>query len=357
MRLEGTLDAFSLPDIFQLLSYTKKTGTLHLRSSDRHGLVHVRDGAVTGARSDVSRQELGRRLVGSGLVDDEALACAAEQLADDPSRGLGRLLVEKASLDADLVRGLAAEQATDAVFDLLRWPDGDFSFLVDEADPDDLGARLLIGAVVEEGRRRLELWGSLVESVPASDTVLHLHTSPPADFAVSRDEWTLLSLVDGHRTVADLVALAGRGEYAVVSALAGLVSRGLLAASGPANDQFRRRQALLAALEGRPVAGEPAVVEAVAAPAVDPGPSVGPGAGPVIPQRREPFTPARRPEHAEQPLVPARPGEATAPTGLHLVDGANALAPDPVAPPSVVSLDPGVDKTLLLRLIAGVRGL
>ncbi len=31
MKLEGTLDAFSLPDIFQLLSFTKKTGTLHLR--------------------------------------------------------------------------------------------------------------------------------------------------------------------------------------------------------------------------------------------------------------------------------------------------------------------------------------
>ena len=28
MKLEGTLDAFSLPDIFQLLSFTKKTGTL-----------------------------------------------------------------------------------------------------------------------------------------------------------------------------------------------------------------------------------------------------------------------------------------------------------------------------------------
>ena len=47
MRLEGTLDAFSLPDIFQLLSYTKKTGTLHLRREGQHGVVHVRDGAVT----------------------------------------------------------------------------------------------------------------------------------------------------------------------------------------------------------------------------------------------------------------------------------------------------------------------
>ena len=49
MRLEGTLDAFSLPDIFQLLSFTKKTGALHLRrpvdaaGAAQHGVVHVRD--------------------------------------------------------------------------------------------------------------------------------------------------------------------------------------------------------------------------------------------------------------------------------------------------------------------------
>ncbi len=85
MRLEGTLDAFSLPDIFQLLSFTKKTGTLHLRREAAHGAVHLREGAVTGARSDVARQELCRRVLGGGLVDDEALA-AALQLDPGPSQ-------------------------------------------------------------------------------------------------------------------------------------------------------------------------------------------------------------------------------------------------------------------------------
>jgi hypothetical protein len=362
MRLEGTLDAFSLPDIFQLLSYTKKTGALHLHRGDRHGVVHLRGGAVTGARSDVGRQELGRRLVGSGLVDDEALASAAEQIAEQPGSGLARLLVEKAGLDPAHVAGLAAEQATDAVFDLLRWSDGDFSFVVDEPDPDDLGASLPVDAVVEEGRRRLALWGSLVESVPAPAAVLRLHPVPPADPTVSRDEWSLLSLVDGHRTVADLVALAGRGEYAVVSLLAGLVACGLLAPCGPADDQFQRRQALLAALEGRAVPApetDPVVApvpQAAVAPDAAPVLVSASGPAPVIPQRREPFTPARRPEHAEQPLSYGRPAEGSA--GVASVAGANALAPDAAPQPTpAVSLDANVNKTLLLRLIAGVRGL
>src|SRR5881409_3277816 len=98
MRLEGTLDAFSLPDIFQLLSYTKKTGTLHLRraadNGDAHGVVHLRDGAVTGARSDVRRQALGRRIIGAGVVDDSTLAEAVTRVQADPSCGLARALAD-----------------------------------------------------------------------------------------------------------------------------------------------------------------------------------------------------------------------------------------------------------------------
>jgi hypothetical protein len=39
VKLEGSLDAFSLPDIFALLSMTKKTGGLHLRRDGAHGVV------------------------------------------------------------------------------------------------------------------------------------------------------------------------------------------------------------------------------------------------------------------------------------------------------------------------------
>jgi hypothetical protein len=368
VRLEGTLDAFSLPDIFQLLSFTKKTGTLHLRRETAHGAVHLRDGAVTGARADVSRQELSRRLLGAGLVDDEALAAAAEDLAADESLSLAQLLAEKAGLDVEQVKAVAAEQATDAVFSLLRWADGEFAFVVDEADPDDLGAALPVEQVVTEGQRRLAAWAELVEQVPAPDSVVSVNPVPSGEVAATADEWSLLSLVDGRRTVADLVGLSGRGEYAVVSALSGLVGRGRLVVGGAGDEQLLRRQSLLAALEGE-VLPEPVAAPAPAAPTTSgriPAP-----AAPVIPERPEPFTPTRRPDHAEEapayarasstPGAPtARPTTAGAGSSHGSVAGATALQPDASADPAAATLierDPGVNKSLLLRLIAGVKGL
>jgi hypothetical protein len=362
MRLEGTLDAFSLPDIFQLLSYTKKTGTLHLRREDSHGVVHLRDGAVTGARSDVRRQQLGRRIVGAGVVDDDTLADAVSRVSADPSCGLARALADSGSLSEEFARALAAEQASDAVFDLLRWPDGEFAFVVDETDPDDLGATIAVEDIVAEGQRRLQTWAQA--DMPDGDAVISLATAPTDDPVLTRDEWTLLSLVDGRRTVGDLVVLSGRGEYVAVSALAGLVERGLLVV-GESSDDVARRQELLSALEGLPA---PVSAPPAAAPVAPPAPAAraaAPTRAPVIPERPEPFTPPRQPEHAEpapsyaRASAPSqRPAATVASAAVGEVHGATAMQPSTEASPSsYIERDPSVNKSLLLRLIAGVRGL
>jgi hypothetical protein len=374
VRLEGSLDAFSLPDIFQLLSYTKKTGTLHLRREGQHGVVHLRDGHVTGGRGDAECQALGRRVVGAGLVDDEALADAVEKVLDEPGSGLGRALAETGRLDAHVLTALASEQATDAVFELLRWPDGDFAFVVDEADPDDLGAALQVEEVVAEGRRRLETWATMTEKVPSTTAVVSLVPSPSSDPVLSRDEWALLSLVDGNRSVGDLVTLSGTGEYVVVCALAALAERGLVVVGERPEgvSAVAQRQQLLAALE-HGVAGAPS--PRAAEPEPEPEPVVA-ARKPVIPERPEPFTPARQPEHAEEPLpalsrlaasvsaAKAGSASASAPApsapaaSVGSVQGAHALQPDASpSPTSYIDRDPSVNKSLLLRLIAGVRGL
>jgi hypothetical protein len=379
VRLEGSLDAFSLPDIFQLLSYTKKTGTLHLRREGRHGVVHLRDGQVTGGRGDVECQALGRRVVGAGLVDDEALADAVEKVLDEPGSGLGKALAETGRLDAQVLTALATEQATDAVFELLRWPDGDFAFVVDEADPDDLGAALQVEEVVAEGRRRLETWATLTDKVPSTTAVVTLVPAPSSDPVLSRDEWALLSLVDGNRSVGDLVTLSGTGEYIVVCALAALADRGLVVVGERPEgiSAVAQRQQLLAALE-HGVATAPLPRAAEPEREAEPEP-VAAARKPVIPERPEPFTPARQPEHAEEPLPAlsrlaasaatarvsspaAASASAPAPkapaASVGSVQGAHALQPDASpSPTSYIDRDPSVNKSLLLRLIAGVRGL
>ncbi|MCY7374090.1 MAG: DUF4388 domain-containing protein, partial [Spirochaetaceae bacterium] len=228
MKLEGSLDAFSLPDVFQLLSFTKKTGGLHLASDGAEGVVFFAAGQVTGASADNSRLPLARRLVGSGAVTDEALAAAIAAVAEGEGLGVVRALHQAGALDEDLLRQAATEQPVDAIFGLLRWTSGDFAFVMDEPNPDDVGVALPIESVLADAEARKETWEAVSRVVPSSKAVPMMPVVLAADPVVSREEWSLLALVDGRRSVDDLVDLTGRGEYAVVSTLVGLVQRGLL---------------------------------------------------------------------------------------------------------------------------------
>jgi hypothetical protein len=153
VKLEGSLDAFSLPDVFQLLSLTKKSGGLHLTNGQVSGIVYFSAGSITGAVSDIQRQALARRLVGLGAADDAALRRAVERATADGA-GVARALLEAGAVDAALVQRLALEQAIDAVFDLLRWPNGDFSFGMGEENPDDVGLAVTTEQVVSDATSR-----------------------------------------------------------------------------------------------------------------------------------------------------------------------------------------------------------
>ncbi len=423
MKLEGSLDAFSLPDVFQLLSLTKKSGGLHLTNGQVSGVVYFSTGAVTGAVSDLERQALARRLVGLGAVDDSALRRAVERAAADGA-GVARALLEAGAVDGALVQRLAMEQAVDAVFDLLRWPNGDFSFGMGDENPDDVGLAVAADQIVGEATSRRDGWESLSRMIPSPDVVLTMPVVLPEDTAIDPESWALLSLIDGVRSVGDLVDVSGAGQYSVVSTLSTLIQRGLLVLKDEESldhvSLVRRRQQLLTPLEQALVEAaspEPAGADVPAQPGAIPGavvpdatipataggllPPVAPDApmaaptgapvapaaaaaaaghlpgahapNDVVPPRPEPFLPKRDVDHPEPARAPgfappAPAGSATTssqsepavsggltPGGAGGVAGvATATAP---AAEGAIERDPTVNRSLMLRLIAGVRGL
>jgi Domain of unknown function (DUF4388) len=427
MKLEGSLDAFSLPDVFQLLSFTKKSGGLHLAHDASDGVVFFAGGQISGASADSSRQPLARRLVGSGTLTDEALADAIQVALSGEGVGVVRALLDQGAIDPELLRVAAGDQSVDAVFDLLRWQNGDFAFVMDEANPDDVGVSMSVEAVLADAEARRASWDSVSQVVPSPQAVLAMPVVLPGDPQVSREEWSLLALVDGRRTVTELVDLTGSGQYAVVSTLAALVTRGLLevrpeagAESAADSDDHvnvvLRRQRLLAPLEGEPFvpvqeapADEPAAPVAAKAEPVREAEAAVSDTAPepmhsvpdladdstsdedgerelatasagtagseglamlggahvpqdVVPPRPEPFLPRRQADFDEQAGTPAaRPvhvqaGPSASMGGLGDVVGATATSPDPDSV-SVIERDPNVNRSLMLRLIAGVRGL
>jgi hypothetical protein len=214
-------------------------------------------GQVTGRLADGSRQPLARRLIGAGAVDDAALAAAVRAAPGAESVGVVKALLEQGAIEGGLLRQAVTDQSVDAVFDLLRWQQGDFAFVVEEVNPDDVGVALSIES--HPGRRRVSRrqLGKRLDVVPSANALLSMPVVLPTDPQISREEWSLLALVrrpaqrgrarrpDGQRALRRGVDTGGNGHP--------WPARGARR-DRPDDDHVGvvvRRQGLLAALEVR----------------------------------------------------------------------------------------------------------
>ena len=379
--LEGTLESFALPDIFQLLAFTKKTGTLRLRRGSGQGRVLFEDGQVVFAGSSSDRLALGRRLVGAGLLSTDGLRQALEQQRRVREAGegtrIGRILVELGEIDEDTLETFVREQIQDAIFDLMRWPDGSFSF--DERNEGEGAEPIKLTVSVEnlimEGSRRIEEWEQVRRKIPDLDAVVAMAPVAAVDddtvnVSLQPDEWRLLTVIDGRRTVGELVDLFGQGEFHLCRILYGMIGAGLLvvqtpeeAAASPASDLLAQRQ-LLRELEeaaerqsAAPQAerGAPDVPRAASSPSPPPEPSRSePSSAPAQRPSATPPAPSRAPEEPQRPV--ARPSGGEPRAERPGPGGTEAGPPKGRSRPSLTA-DPDVSSDLVRRLIDGVRGL
>src|SRR3990172_3010463 len=86
MSLVGRLEDLALPDIFQIISLSKKTGTLIVRSRKGVGMVVFKNGQVIQAANDSIRDSLGNILVSQGMLNEAALTKALAQQKEEPRK-------------------------------------------------------------------------------------------------------------------------------------------------------------------------------------------------------------------------------------------------------------------------------
>jgi len=248
MALRGNLNDFSLPDVFQLVTFSRKTGVLRIKRADgAEGSVWFRDGDVFFAQSNWHNEMLGERLVRAQRITPQALKKALEiRSAEGPQgRRLGAILVDEGYIGDAVLTAFVQEQIQETIFDLMRWDEGDFDFeeLGDVAD-EDIGLSISIENVIMEGSRRLDEWGRIKKKIPSMDVVFKMATAPgEGTFEISLKpiEWNLLLLVDGTRSVADLAVETSRTDFEVARIIYGLFSAGLLEFT--ADDEVERLRA------------------------------------------------------------------------------------------------------------------
>jgi hypothetical protein len=137
----------------------------------------------------------------------------------------GEIYVNRGSLVHAICKDGVGEEA---VFAILTWTDGNFNFnpnlTSDEKTIDKNTPSLL-----EEKIKQLEEWQQIKEIISSRDIVFKLSSKrAPDEVKLKHDSWSVLSQVDGKKTVGDISDELKMGEYDTARNLYQLFSSGLI---------------------------------------------------------------------------------------------------------------------------------
>lgn len=218
--LSGDIGLIPIGAVLQLLQVESKGGILVVTDGEVEVTIALRDGLIdlVHARGAGTEFRLGRYLVEHGLVspaDIDGLlgsggAGSANAAPTTAHRVLGDLLVESGRISREQLTDALARQSSELVYDVLRWPQGRFEFRCEPLPLLAVNARLglPVASVVMEGFRRVDEWRVIEAGLGAFGSVLQ--KDPAAVEAVQIDrlakaEQRLLEMVDGHRTLREIV--------------------------------------------------------------------------------------------------------------------------------------------------------
>lgn len=243
MLLSGSLEAFRVQDLLGLVGRKPGQWLISVTSGPRRAHIALREGAVVSVSADEGRQDLARRLVVEGAIGTTGLSEALRH-ANDSGLGLVRALVDSHKVEPSEVEPMVRAHIVSALAALTHWRSGAFSADRVQDLPDDLGRGFPLADIGPQISQLLHRWRPASDALGGSKTVMAVYPGPvPAHLT------GLHSLIDGHRTVIDLVEASGHGEIGTVVDLADLVEAGCAAPLTGKVGAVEQRLAMLSALE------------------------------------------------------------------------------------------------------------
>jgi CheY-like chemotaxis protein len=238
--IRGILGMIPAGDVFQLLKFQAQTGILHLARGQAHVEVFMREGGIAFARAQNVDEEF---LLGRFLVETGALTAGDLEVFLESRRGttklLGEQLVKTGHISKEQLLEALLRQTEALMYEALRWGEGEFAFYVTEKLPPEAREADLhvpIDGIMLEGFRRVDEWGMIEKEIKNFEMVL----SPARDSTgvikrveLEPDEKRILALVDGKRTVKDVVRNSRRSSFDVCKILYRLLSARIIRKRSP----------------------------------------------------------------------------------------------------------------------------
>lgn len=203
--LHGSISAFPLPEVLTFLSTTRKSGTLTIVSDGREAYLFFDDGALVYAGSNQEQFRLGSILLRKKRITRQQRERIDAMMLNEGGR-FGAIAVQERILSEAQLRDFLKVQVSEIVYDCFVWNGGTFAFAQETHLPQyAVTISIDLGNLIMEGARRIEEWEQCLKLLPDKSIVFRVVTSPRDEkITLTADEWRILFLINGQRTLEDL---------------------------------------------------------------------------------------------------------------------------------------------------------
>jgi hypothetical protein len=202
-QYRGDLSQTALPEILYTIDRFQVPGVIEATREDVTKKVWIKEGNVVHATSSGREDSLGTYLQQNGLITPEIYA---ETMAERErtNKRYGVLLIERGALSPGEVHRAVREQIEGIVWSLFYWQDGGVVYSIgDFREPDAVKIQIPMRQVILQGIKRAPNAKALVARLGRKETVFEpcYRIEDLIELALDADEYRLLSLVDGKRSL------------------------------------------------------------------------------------------------------------------------------------------------------------
>ncbi|MBD3401685.1 DUF4388 domain-containing protein [candidate division GN15 bacterium] len=233
LDLQGSIEKFTLPEIFQLIAAGRKSGTLGIQKDESIVMIYFRNGDIIYGYGPRQTYHLGQLLKERGLLSAQQLdESVMAQARTDNSLRLGEILIKKRFIDRADLEKVVREQIEQLLYSLLAWQSGSFKFYEDQfPTEEEITVNLSVENVILEGLRRHDEMSMVREVLPDFERVYTISASQKGRArAVTMEaaEWNVMALVDGFRTVNEICDNSSMPREETLKVLAKLKLAGII---------------------------------------------------------------------------------------------------------------------------------
>ncbi len=228
--LSGLLSAFRLPEVLTLLSTARKSGSLALSSGEREATLFFDQGALVYAGSNQEQFRLGSVLQRRKKITQEQRE-QIDSLMLREGRRFGQIALQAGVLTEPQLHDFLKVQVSEIVFDIFVWEGGAFSFVEEASTLPSHAVTIAVDLpnLIMEGARRIEEWEDCLKLLPDKSVVFRVVATPRDEkITLSADEWKILFMINGVRSLEDLCHDSDEDSFQVYRVVYGLFANHLI---------------------------------------------------------------------------------------------------------------------------------